>query len=133
MKAETWLFSGGILFFIPIGFVYGLLTQWNEPVGLIALILTGGLALLVGTYLAITARRIDDRPEDNPRANVEEGAGEQGFFSPHSWWPLFLAFGGAIAFGGVAVGWWLWLIGVVVSIPMLIGWVFEYYQGEHAH
>jgi hypothetical protein len=133
MKAETWLFSGGILFFIPIGFVYGLLTQWNEPVGLIALILTGGLALLVGTYLAITARRIDDRPEDNARANVEEGAGEQGFFSPHSWWPLFLAFGGAIAFAGVAVGWWLWLIGVVVSIPMLVGWVFEYYQGEHAH
>jgi hypothetical protein len=133
MKAETWLFSGGILFFIPIGFVYGLLTQWHEPVGLIALILTGGLALLVGTYLAITARRIDDRPEDNARANVEEGAGEQGFFSPHSWWPLFLAFGGAIAFAGVAVGWWLWLIGVVVSIPMLVGWVFEYYQGEHAH
>ena len=59
MKPETWLFSGGILFFLPIAFVYGLLTQWTEWVGFIALLLTGGLAVLVGTYLAITARRID--------------------------------------------------------------------------
>ncbi|GAA0323745.1 cytochrome c oxidase subunit 4 [Kineococcus aurantiacus] len=133
MKPETWLFSGGILFFIPVAFVYGMLTRWDEWVGFIALLLTGGLAVLVGTYLTITARRIDERPEDNPRADISEGAGEQGFFSPHSWWPLYLAAGGAITFFGVAVGWWLWLIGVVISVPMIVGWVFEYYKGEHAH
>ncbi|NAZ78456.1 cytochrome c oxidase subunit 4, partial [Kineococcus sp. T13] len=42
------------------------------------------------------------------------GAGEQGFFPPFSWWPLYLAGGAALAFFGVAVGWWLWLIGLVV-------------------
>ena len=133
MKAETWTFAGGILFFIPVAFVYGMLTQWDEMVGFIALLLTGGLAMLVGAYLAVTARRIDDRPEDNPRADISEGAGEQGFFSPHSWWPLFLASGGALVFLGAAVGWWLWLIGVVVAVPMIVGWVYEYYVGEHAH
>ncbi|WP_432546686.1 cytochrome c oxidase subunit 4 [Kineococcus sp. SYSU DK004] len=133
MKAETWLFSGGILFFIPIGFVYGLLTQWDEWVGLIALLLTGGLAILIGAYMAVTARRIDERPEDNARADISEGAGEQGFFPPYSWWPLYLALGGALAFLGVAVGWWLFLIGMVFTIPAILGWVFEYYAGEHAH
>ena len=133
MKSETWLFSGGILFFIPIAFVYGLLTQWNEWVGFISLLLTGGLALLVGTYLTITARRIDERPEDNARADISEGAGEQGFFSPHSWWPLYLAAGGALCFLGVAVGWWLFVIGAVIAVPLIVGWVFEYYTGEHAH
>jgi hypothetical protein len=133
MKPETWLFSGGILFFLPVAFVYGMLTQWDEWVGFIALLLTGGLALLVGTYLTITARRIDGRPEDNPRADISEGAGEQGMFSPHSWWPLYLSLGGAVTFFGVAVGWWLWFIGVVITVPMIVGWVFEYYKGEHAH
>ena len=35
-----------------------------------------------------------------------------GFFSPHSWRPLSLAIGGALAFLGVAVGWWLLLLAV---------------------
>ncbi|NAZ84861.1 cytochrome c oxidase subunit 4 [Kineococcus indalonis] len=133
MKPETWLFSGGILFFLPVAFVYGLLTQWDEWVGFIALLLTGGLAVLIGTYLFITARRIDSRPEDDLRADITEGAGEQGFFPPFSWWPLYLAGAGAIAFAGVAVGWWLWIIGMAFTVPIIVGWVFEHYAGEHAH
>ncbi|GAB7191220.1 cytochrome c oxidase subunit 4 [Kineococcus sp. NUM-3379] len=133
MKSEVWLFSGGVLFFVPVAFVYGILTNWGELVGFVALLLTGGLAILVGGYLAVTAARIDERPEDNPRADVTEGAGEQGFFSPHSWWPLALSFGAALVFAGAAVGWWLAMIGAVLSVIFLIGWVFEYFVGEHAH
>ena len=133
MKSETWLFSGGVLFFVPVAFVYGILTQWQELVGFVSLLLTGGLAILVGGYLAVTAARIDARPEDDPRADVSDGAGEQGFFSPHSWWPLALSFGAAVVFAGAAIGWWLSIIGVLMSVIFLCGWVFEYFVGEHAH
>lgn len=133
MKVETWLFGAGVLFFAPIGVIYGILTGWGEPVGPVALLLTGGLAVLIGFYLWLTSRRIDPRPEDDPMAPIEAAAGEYGFFSPHSWWPLPLAAGSAVVFLGLAVGWWLVLIGIGLSSLALVGWVFEYWRGAHAH
>jgi hypothetical protein len=29
--------------------------------------------------------------------------------------------------------WWLFIIGGVLGMVTLCGWVFEYYRGEHAH
>ena len=34
---------------------------------------------------------------------------------------------------GVVFGWWLFIIGVGAGSIALIGWVFEFYRGEHAH
>ncbi len=133
MKVETLLFASGALFFAPIAAIYGFVTGWHEPVGVAALFLTSGLALLIGLYLWLTGRRIDPRPEDNPFGEIHEGMGEQGHFSPYSWWPLVAAFGAAVVFTGLAVGWWLFFIGVGLGGMGLIGWVFEYYRGEHAH
>jgi hypothetical protein len=132
VKVETALFGGGIFFFFPLALVYGLLAEW-EPVGTAGLLLTGGLSALVGGYLWMTSRRIDARPEDDPMAGIEEGAGEQGFFSPHSWWPLPLGIASALVFLGLAVGWWVSFLGVAVGAVALIGWVYEYYRGAHAH
>ncbi len=133
MKVEGWLFGAGTFFFVPIGVIYGILTSWQEPVGPTALMLTGGLALMVGWYLWFTARHIDPRPEDDPQAAVEAAAGEYGFFSPHSWWPLPLAATAAMVFLGLAVGWWLVVIGIILGALAQIGWVFEYWRGAHAH
>ena len=133
MKVEGWLFGSGVLFFAPIGVAYGFATAWQEPVGVVALLLTAALALLIGFYLAVVARRIDARPEDDPVGEIYEGAGELGEFAPYSWWPFPLAFGGALIFAGVAVGWWLSAIGLGIGTLALIGWVFEFYRGEHAH
>ena len=88
MKIETTLFGAGVFFFVPLAIIYGIVTSWHEPVGAAALFLTGGLALLIGLFLWITSRRIDPRPEDDPSADISEGAGEQGVFAPYSWWPL---------------------------------------------
>ena len=33
----------------------------------------------------------------------------------------------------MAVGLWMILIGLGISSLALVGWVFEYYRGEHAH
>jgi Cytochrome c oxidase subunit IV len=133
VKVETWLFGAGTFFFVPLAMIYGIVTGWHESVGVAALILTGGLALLIGLYFWVTSRRIDPRPEDDPYAEISTGAGEQGVFAPHSWWPLPLAAAGAMCFAGLAVGWWLFYIGAGLGVVALVGWVFEYYRGEHAH
>jgi hypothetical protein len=133
MKVETWLFGAGAFFFTPIAIVYGFITRWKEPLGVTALLLTGSLGLLIGLYFWVTSRRIDPRPEDNPLAEISDGAGDQGLFAPFSYWPLPLAFGSAIVFAGLAVGWWLFFIGAGISAVALVGWVFEFYRGEHAH
>ena len=130
MKVEGWLFAAGFFFFAISAVIYGLLSE--EPVGTVALAFTAGLAFLVGYYLLFTARRIDPRPEDSKTAEIVDGAGELGFYSPHSWWPLAVAGCAAITFLGVAVGWWLFIIGAGAAVLAVIGLVFEYYRGEPA-
>ena len=130
MKVEGWIFAGGIFFFSLAALVYWFLSA--EPIGTVALAFTAGLGFLVGYYLLFTARRIDPRPEDMPTAEIEEGAGELGFYSPHSWWPLPLAFFAAVTFAGLAIGWWMVLLGIVGGAFSVIGLVFEYYRGDPA-
>ena len=130
MKVEGWLFAAGFFFFAIAAVIYGLLAE--EPVGTVALAFTAGLAFLVGYYLLFTARRIDPRPEDSKTAEIVDGAGELGFYSPHSWWPLAVAGAAAISVLGVAAGWWLFIIGAGVAVLAVIGLVFEYYRGEPA-
>lgn len=133
MKVETWIFATGVLFFAPIGIVYGVVTEWNEPVGVVAILLTAGLSLLIGGYFYLLSRRIDSRPEDNPYGEIAEGAGELGTFAPYSWWPLWTALSAAALFLGAAVGAWMMLIAAPLGLLAAIGWVMEYYRGAHAH
>ncbi len=131
MKIEGLLFFSGFIFFTICAVVYGLLS--GEPAGTAALAFTAGLAFLVGFYLLFTASRIDSRPEDRLDAEIAEGAGELGFYSPHSWWPLAVGFAAAVAFAGIVFGWWLFLIGAGLGGMAVIGLVFEYYRGEPVH
>jgi hypothetical protein len=131
MKVEGWLFLGCGIFFGGADIVYWYVSK--EPTGTTALALAVGLALLVGFYMLFTGRRLPVRPEDNPEGEIAEGTGEIGFFSPHSWWPLWLGLSGAIMFAGMAIGWWLFLIGALLVFLSAIGFVFEYYRGEFSH
>jgi uncharacterized membrane protein len=133
VKVEAWFFGGGVPLFVVFGVVYGWITEWDEPVGVACLFLTAGLALLIGGYLGYTARVIDARPEDDPYAEIAEGAGELGEFAPYSWWPLAAATGAGAVFAGLAIGWWLVFIGLGMSAIGVVGWVYEFYRGEHAH
>ncbi|KQR16388.1 cytochrome c oxidase subunit 4 [Cellulomonas sp. Leaf334] len=132
MKLETKLFLYGVLFFVPVGLIYA---WWSggEAVGTVGIPLVGGLVGMIGAYFALLSRRIDDRPEDDPLGEIEQGAGDQGVFSPWSWWPLVLGISGAITFAGLAVGWWLSYIGIALGVIGLVGWVFEFSRGQHAH
>ncbi|SDD01696.1 Cytochrome c oxidase subunit IV [Sanguibacter gelidistatuariae] len=132
MKIESRLFVFLVPFFLVVALSYGLLSDW-EPVGSVGLLLLVGLVAMIGSYLVVTGKRMDPRPEDDPYGEIEQGAGEQGVYAPWSWWPLAIASGAAICFLGLAVGWWVFGIGVVVSILALVGWVFEFSRGQHAH
>ena len=131
MKVEGLLFFSGFIFFSISSIVYGLLS--GEPAGTAALAFTAGLAFLVGFYLLFTASRIDSRPEDRKDAEIAEGAGELGFYSPHSWWPLAVGFAAAVSFAGIVFGWWLFIIGAGLGGLAVIGLVFEYYRGDPVH
>ena len=41
------------------------------------------------------------------------------------------AVGGALAFMGVAIGWWLMYFSAPLLLIGIWGWVFEYYRGEN--
>jgi len=132
MKVEPYLFLSGVLFFVPIGLLYA---WWSdgEPVGTIGVPLVGGLVGMIGGYLALLSRRIDARPEDDPEALIAEGAGDQGVYSPWSWWPITLAGAAAISFLALAIGWWMLALGGALGVIGLVGWVFEFSRGQHAH
>jgi hypothetical protein len=132
MKIEYKLFVILACFFAPVGVVYGVATHWREPVGPAGLFLSAGLGAMIAFYLYVTARRLPERPEDNPGGEIEEHEGEYGFFSPHSWWPLPLAGAAALCFLGVAIGWWIAIIGAAFGVVALVGWTFEYFKGPHA-
>ena len=72
-------------------------------------------------------------PRTTLEGEIEQGTGELGFFSPHSWWPLFVGRRPRPAALGAAIGWWLFLIGMLAVVFTTIGFVFEYYHGEYAH
>jgi hypothetical protein len=131
MKVEGLLFAAGFFFFSISAVIYWYFA--DEPVGTTALAFTGGLAFLVGYYLLFTARRIDSRPEDRQDADIADGAGELGFYSPHSWWPLAVGFSAAVAFAGIVFGWWLFIIGAGLGGLAVVGLVFEYYRGDPVH
>ncbi len=132
MKTETWVLGSGAFFFIPLGVVYGFLTGF-EPVGFAALLLTGGLSLIMGLYLYLVSLRVDDRPEDDPRAEIAEGAANLGFFNPGSYWPLLFAGAAGVMFLGMAIGVWLFLIGIGLVAITALGFVFEHYTGDFEH
>ncbi|HEY5031706.1 MAG TPA: cytochrome c oxidase subunit 4 [Actinomycetes bacterium] len=129
MKVEGLIFAAMAAFFAIVATVYGLLS--HEVVGTTALVLSGGLALAIGFYLLRLSARFGPRPEDRQDAEISDGAGEFGFYSPHSWWPLPTAASAAIMATGFAFGWWLTVLGLFMLVCSAVGFVFEYYRGYH--
>lgn len=139
MRIESRLFEFVATFFAVVGVMYAVLTSrfatgGVEWAGVTALFLTGMMALIVATFFRFVARRLDTRPEDYEAAEIADGAGELGFFSPHSWWPILVALSAAVAAVGFAL-WlpWLFVTGAVLILATAAGLVFEYYVGPEKH
>ena len=131
MKAEAWMFASLTIFFGLVTPVYWFMSE--DPTGTTALILCFFLVMMISAYLGLISRRIDPRPEDKKEGEIAEGAGELGFFSPQSKWPLFVALTFVLVILGPVFGWWLTLLGFGFGAFALTGLVYEYYRGDHAH
>jgi len=132
VKTESRIFEILTIFFFLVAIVYLLIS--HEPAGTAALFLTGGLALIVATYFRFVSRRLEARPEDNPAAEVSDGAGDVGFFSPGSFWPFGLAL--SVALTGVSIAfmyYWAITISVVILLISIGGLVFEYHARPSDH
>jgi Cytochrome c oxidase subunit IV len=134
VRTEYKIFSGVAGFLFAAAIVYAFWTHGEqhgvEWVGTVALILSGLLCSMCGGFFWFVARRIDLRPEDREDAEIAEGAGEIGFFSPGSYWPFGLALFAAVGgLGLVFVMWWLLALGLLGVIFSACGLLFEYYSG----
>ncbi|HEY9416364.1 MAG TPA: cytochrome c oxidase subunit 4 [Pseudonocardia sp.] len=132
MKVESRIFEICTSFFFLCAIAYGVVSK--EAVGVVCLTLTGGLSLIIGTYFRFISRRLELRPEDSPDAEIADGAGEMGFFSPGSYWPIGLAAAAAIL--AISMAYWLvWAI--VIAVPLLLfmvgGLLFEYHRPQADH
>jgi hypothetical protein len=133
MKLESNLFLLPGAFFLLVAIVYGALTGFEELVGFPAILLSAGLAFMVGIYFRMLTKRHGIRAEDREDAPISEDQGDQGLYAPWSWWPLVVAIGCALAFVAMAVGWWVMVPAAIVGVIGLVGWVFEYSTGRFAH
>jgi hypothetical protein len=134
VRTEYKIFLGLAAFLFAAAIVYGSWTYGQsghlEWIGTVALVLSGLLCSMCGGFFWFVARRIDLRPEDRADADVAEGAGEIGFFSPGSYWPFGLALAASI--GGLGLVFWMWwllALGLVMVILFAAGLLFEYYSG----
>ena len=138
MKLEARIFLWIALFCFVVAGIYAGWTNWNgdgiEVAGTTALVLSGGLLGISGSFFWFVSRRIDARPEDRNDAEIAEGAGELGFFSPGSYWPVAIAArrhdDRPSAWRRCSTGWWAWAC--VVILYTTGGLLFEYYVGERA-
>lgn len=138
MRIEARIFELLTIFFVIVSVVYAYFTSQSrtgvEWAGTTAIVLTAGLSLIIGTYFRFVARRLDLRPEDYEDAEIVDGAGDLGFFSPGSFWPILLAGAASVAALGVAFfQFWLIGLGVVLVLFAAGGLVFEYYLGPEKH
>ena len=125
MKVSWQIFIGLSLFYVLMTVIY-----WQvggEPVGIGGMLLAAALAGMVGFYVWFTQRRIGQiLPEDNLTALISDGAGDLGFYSPHSWWPLPVALSMCALTLSLIIGWWLTVISLGALVISIIGMVTEY-------
>lgn len=102
-----------------------------EWAGTVCLVFGALMGLLVAFYLEVTHRQLGTRPEDHGDALIEEGAGDLGHFSPHSVWPISLAFSAVMGLIGFIFGLWITFIAVAAILITGCGLLFEHYRGYH--
>ena len=128
MKIEGGIFAFGAIFYFIVAAIYYYASA--EVVGTTALVLTGGLAAIVGTYILVTGKRIGDRPEDRLDGEIAEADANYGFYSPHSWWPLMVGAAFSLVFLGLVFAVWLMVLAAVFLVIAVAGWLFEYETGD---
>lgn len=117
IKVQYLVYLGTAAFLILIGVVYWFASY--EDAGTVMLLLSGVLALIIGGWLWVQARK----GSAASAAGVETAAEAEEEWLPHaSIWPFWIGLGGAVAAGGLAMSPWLVVPGVFLILIGVVGW-----------
>ena len=100
----------------------------GEQAGLTMLFLAAGLHGVIGGYLLLVARRFGAGPEDRRDAEVADGAGRIGFFSPGSVWPFAVGLTAALLGVGMVYTSLTAFVGGLLLALSIFGLVSEYWR-----
>jgi hypothetical protein len=103
----------------------------GEQAGLTMLFLAAGLHGIIGGYLLMLSRRYAAAPEDRADAEVADGAGTIGFFSPGSVWPFAIGLSATLMLVGMVYTPLTAFAGGVLLMTSVIGMVSEYWRAPH--
>lgn len=129
MKLESLLLLGVGVFFGTTGLIYWFTAY--EDGGFLMLLGTCFLGLLPGSYYLFWHRRMGDRPEDDPNATIEEGAGVVSSFPGSSIWPFVMGAGAFLLVLSLVFGVWLLFGALSLIVSALIGVTAESRRGGH--
>ena len=119
MKVEAKILLSLGLFF---GIMCAVYWRWSiENAGGVMMFAGMLLCFLPGSYYFWWSRRMKERPEDNPNATQEEGAGFVGTFPGSSIWPFVLGMGAFFTVLSLVFGIWLLLPGLFLAGWALLG------------
>ncbi len=127
MKNESYVLLFVGFFFGCVGLAYWFLSY--EDAGSVMLFGTFLLGTLPGFYYLWWARRMKPRPEDDPNASVEDGAGVIGAFPGSSIWPFVLGFGATFVGLALVFGAWTLGVGLFLAVTALVGVIYESRRG----
>lgn len=133
MRTNIVLFGGIGVFLLIVAFAYGFVTGFGELAGFPLLLLTAGLGFMLWWYLRSADKHHEMLDGDNPEGEIAVMAGNYGDFYPWSWWPLGLGFSLAFVFFGIAIDWWVFLLGTLPVLFFVTGWVMEGNRKTYAH
>lgn len=126
MNAAAKIMNGTGVFLAVVSVMYIFATMWVDDAGNltgyewaggVSLILAAVLAFMLGGYLQFTEKRMDIVPEDWEEAEIVDGAGNYGFFSPSSIWPLMMSLAILVlGLGIIFMHYWLIALGAILLI-----------------
>ncbi len=122
------------LFLIGLGTFFGViaLVYWfwgYEDGGFLMLIGTTLLGIFPGSYYLWWSYHMKLQPDDDPEADMAEGAGDVGSFPPSSIWPFILGMGALFATLTFVFGLWMAPIAASLLISGAIGGTVESRRG----
>ena len=122
------LFLAGIgIFFAVIGIVYW--TTSYENAGFLMLMGSALLGLLPGSYYLWWSYKMKPQPDDDPNAEMSEGAGAIDSFPGSSIWPFILGMGAMFTVLTFVFGLWLAPLGGTLILSAAIGGTMESRRG----
>ncbi len=128
MKFEWRTILGASIFLFVICVIYGVfISRATEASGTTMLLFGGAAYLMLFSFLLLQwfRRHKIPRPEDRYDADQADGEGEIGFFPSASIWPAGIGLGGIFLALGLVFGTWYLLIGGILIIGGIIGFLVE--------